>query len=97
MEIVLYVEQKNFEKLKQKLFGDNIVSRANLLTHEASSFGKQGGFYIRVLGDEEECKRALELSKDLSVEVTGEERETVLAKLNEEGERSLEGFGGIFG
>ncbi|MCX8188264.1 MAG: hypothetical protein N3F64_00965 [Nitrososphaeria archaeon] len=97
MEIVLYVEQKNFEKLKQKLFGDNIVSRANLLTHEAQSFGKEGGFYIRVLGDEEECKRALELSKDLGVEVTGEEREMVLKKLYEESERSLEGFGGIFG
>lgn len=96
MEIVLYAEQKNFEKLKQKLFGDNIVSRANLLTHEAQSFGKEG-VYIRVLGDEEECKRALELSKDLGVEVTGEERERILNKLNEESERSLEGFGGIFG
>ncbi|MEM3573975.1 MAG: hypothetical protein QXJ62_07120 [Nitrososphaeria archaeon] len=96
MELVLYVDQKNFEKLKQKLFGDNIVSRANILTHEAQSFGKVG-FYIRILGDEGQCKRALDLSKDLGEEVKGEERDKVLEKLSEEGEKSLEGFGGIFG
>jgi hypothetical protein len=97
MEIVLYVEQKNNEKLKQALFGDDTVSRSNIIVHEAASFGKSGGFYIRVLGDEKQCKKALELSKDLGVEATGEEKEKVLKQLNEESEKSLEGFGGIFG
>jgi len=97
MEVVLYVEQKNNEKLKQTLFGDDIVSRSNIIVHEASSFGKSGGFYIRVLGDKNQCKKALELSKDLGTKVTGKEKEKVLKQLNEESERSLEGFGGIFG
>ena len=97
MEVVFLVEQKNNEKLKQKLFGDNIVSRANIIVHEASSFGKSGGFYIRVLGDEEQCKKAIELSKDIGTEVSGEEKEKVLKQLSEESEKSLEGFGGIFG
>ena len=97
MEIVLYVEQKNNEKLKQSLFGDDIASRSNIIIHEATSFGKSGGVYIRVLGNEKQCKKALELSKDLGTEVTGEEKEKVLKQLNEESEKSLEGFGGIFG
>jgi len=97
MEVILFVEQKNNEKLKQILFKDDIVSRSNIIIHEATSFGKSGGFYIRVLGDEEQCKKALDLSKDLGTEVTGEEKEKVLKQLNEESEKSLEGFGGIFG
>ncbi|MGQ9781397.1 MAG: hypothetical protein ACUVQ8_03980 [Nitrososphaeria archaeon] len=97
MEIVFFVEHKNSEKLKQKLFGDSTVSRANIIVHDSASLGRSGGFYIRVLGDEEQCKIAIELSKDLGVEVQGEEKAKVLRQLNEEGEKSLEGFGGIFG
>jgi len=97
MEVVLYVESKNNEKLKQVLFGDDIVSRANIVFHESGSLGRAGGFYVRVLGDDKQCKKALELSKDLAIEVKDEEREKVLKQLSEESERSLEGFGGIFG
>jgi hypothetical protein len=97
METVFFVEQKNSEKLKQKLYGDNVVSRANIIVHESASLGRDGGFYIRVLGDQEQCKKAVELSKELGAEVVGEEKEKVLSRLSEEGEKSLEGFGGIFG
>ncbi|MEM3404381.1 MAG: hypothetical protein QXJ17_07600 [Nitrososphaeria archaeon] len=97
MEVVVYVESKNNEKLKQILFSDNVVSRANIVVHESGSLGRAGGFYIRVLGDEEQCKRAIELSKDLATEVKDEEKEKVLKQLSEESEKSLEGFSGIFG
>jgi hypothetical protein len=97
MDLVLYVEQQNIEKLKQLLFGDDLVSRANIIVHEASSFGKEGGFFLRILGEKAHCKKALELSKDLATKVTGDEKKSVLNKIKEESERSLEGFGGIFG
>ncbi len=97
MDLVLYVQQQNVEKLKQLLFADDMVSKANIIVHEASSFGKEGGFFVRVLGEKAHCKKALELSKDLATKVTGAEKKSLLNKIKEESEKSLEGFGGIFG
>lgn len=97
MDLVLYVQQQNVEKLKQLLFADDIVSRANIIVHEASSFGKEGGFFLRVLGEKAQCKKALELSKDLATKITGVEKKSFLNKIKEESEKSLEGFSGIFG
>ncbi len=95
MELILYVERGSADKLREILLKDDVVSRANVLFREAKSLGKDG-YYVRVLGSEEQCKKALELAKDLAEEVSGEEREKVLKMLESEDEEMLSGFSGVF-
>ena len=95
MELILYVKGEDSEKLRKILLEDEIVSKANIVFKDAKILGKEG-YYVRVLGSEEQCKKALELSKDLAEEVTGAEREKVISILREEDERMLSGFSGIF-
>ncbi|MCD6591724.1 MAG: hypothetical protein J7K78_01740 [Thaumarchaeota archaeon] len=93
--MILYVERGSADKLREILLKDDVVSRANVLFRDAKSLGKDG-YYVRVLGSEEQCKRALELAKDLAEEVSGEEREKVLKMLESEDEEMLSGFSGVF-
>ena len=95
MEVVLYAKGEAAEKLREILLKDEIVSRANVLFKDAKPLDREG-FYIRILGSEEQCKRALELSKDLAEEVSGEEKEKVLRSLRSEDEEMLSGFSGVF-
>jgi len=95
MELILYVKGEKSEKLRKILLEDAVVSKANVVFKDAKMLGKEG-YYVRVLGSEEQCKKALELSKDLAEEVTGAEREKVISILREEDERMLSGFSGIF-
>jgi len=95
LELILYVERGSADKLREILLKDDVVSRANVLFREAKSLGKDG-YYVRVLGSEEQCKKALELAKDLAEEVSGEEREKVLKMLESEDEEMLSGFSGVF-
>ena len=95
MELILYVEKGSADKLREILLKDDVVSRANVLFRDAKSLGKDG-YYVRVLGSEEQCKKALELAKDLAEEVSGEEREKVLKMLESEDEEMLSGFSGVF-
>lgn len=95
MELILYVERGSADKLREILLKDDVVSRANVLFRDAKSLGKDG-YYVRVLGSEEQCKKALELAKDLAEEVSGEEREKVLKMLESEDEEMLSGFSGVF-
>jgi len=95
LELILYVERGSADKLREILLKDDVVSRANVLFRDAKSLGKDG-YYVRVLGSEEQCKKALELAKDLAEEVSGEEREKVLKMLESEDEEMLSGFSGVF-
>ena len=95
MELILYVERGSADKLREILLKDDVVSRANVLFRDAKSLGKDG-YYVRVLGSEEQCRKALELAKDLAEEVSGEEREKVLKMLESEDEEMLSGFSGVF-
>ena len=95
MEVELYSKGEAAERLREILLKDEVVSRANVLFKDAKPLDREG-FYIRILGSEEQCKRALELSKDLAEEVSGEEKEKVLKCLRSEDEEMLSGFSGIF-
>ncbi len=95
VETVFYVERDKSDKLREILLKDDVVSRANVIFKEAK-FMDKNGFYVRVVGDREQCKRAVELAKELAEEVSGEERERVLEILRKEDENMLSGFSGIF-
>lgn len=90
------VSSENVDKTRDVLLNDDLVSRANVLFRDAKILEKEG-YYIRIIGTEEQCSKALELTRGIAEEVKGEEKEAVLSKLREEGEAALEGFGRIFG
>ncbi|MEM1531839.1 MAG: hypothetical protein QXE40_04735 [Nitrososphaerota archaeon] len=96
LELVLKVSPENVDKARNVLLNDDIVSRANVLFRDAKILGEEG-YYVRIIGTDEQCSRALELVKDIAEEVKGEEMKRVLSKFEEEGEAALEGFGRIFG
>jgi hypothetical protein len=106
MEILLSIEQKNLQRVKDILLKDDVVSRASIVFKEAKGLTGKEGFYCYISGSEEQCKKALEKVKmknektgevtELAKEVGGDEKEEVVGKIKEEENKALEGFGGIF-
>ena len=104
MEIVLQIESKNYQKVKEILSKDDIVSRSSMTFKEASIIEKEG-YYCYISGTDEQCKRALEIIKEkneetgeeveLAKEASTEEKEKVMNKIKEEEDKAIEGFGGI--
>ncbi|MEM5829326.1 MAG: hypothetical protein QXU15_01075 [Candidatus Aenigmatarchaeota archaeon] len=107
MEILLWIEQKNLQKVKDILLKDDVVSRASITFKEAKIMTNKEGYYSYISGTEEQCVRALEIVKlknektgeivELAREVKEEERKEVINKIKEEERKAMEGFGGIFG
>ena len=96
MEIVLHFKSENFAKAKDVLLTDDVVGRASLVFKEGSIIGKDG-YYVYLSGTEEQCKRALELMKELAEEVKDETKTQLINKIKEEEERAITGFGNILG
>ena len=96
MEIVLKFESKDLQKIKDILLKDDSVSRASMTFKDASFIGEKG-YYCSLSGTEEQCKKAVEITKELAKEVIGAEKEKVIAKIKEEENKAIEGMGGIFG
>lgn len=96
METVLQVESKNMSKMKEILNKDDVVSRASITFREGSMIGKDGYFCL-VQGSDEQCKRAVEISKDLAKEADVKDAENLVAKIKEEEESAAAGMGSIFG
>ena len=99
MDVVIHSEGDNYSKLKEKLLLDETVNRASITFKDAKQYGKGSGYLCVVSGDEERCKKALDIATEdeLGTEIDGEEKESVLSKIKEEGDRASEGFGSIFG
>jgi hypothetical protein len=97
MEIVLLTETKNLQKVKELLLKDDLVSRASIIFKDAKVFGGNEGQYCYISGSDEQCKMALELTKDLTKEVKNKEKKNIIDKIKEESEKANEAFGGIFG
>ncbi len=92
---VLFKIKKNLESFKNVLLNDDILSRSSFIIRESTALGEKENFYYCFFsGTEEQCKRALELLKDLA-EV--EKNDEVISKIKEEQDKAAEGFGAIFG
>lgn len=96
MEIVLHFKSENYAKGKDTLLTDDVVDRASLTFKEGSIIGKDG-YYCLLAGTEEQCKRALELVKDLAEEVKDDTKTQLINKIKEEEEKAISGFGDILG
>lgn len=107
METLIQIETKNYQKVKEMLLKDDVVSRASIVFKEAKLYRGKDGYYCYITGLEEQCKKALEIVKqkdqktgnvvELAKEVTGKEKEEFVKKIKDEEERAMEGFGNIFG
>ena len=93
---MLSIETKNFQKAKEILLKDDVVSRASVIFKEAKSMTGKDGYYCFISGLDGQCKRALEITKDLTAEVKDKEKSDVINKIKEEENKAMEGFGGIF-
>ncbi|GBC70988.1 hypothetical protein HRbin02_00763 [Candidatus Calditenuaceae archaeon HR02] len=84
------------QDLERILLSDDTASRANIVLKDAKLLLGREGYYIRIVGTEEQLRRVDELLREKARLVVGEELGQVIAKMREEDERALSGFGGIF-
>lgn len=96
MEVVLHFKSENYAKGKDVLLSDDAVSRASMTFKEGSIVGRKG-YFCYLSGTDEQCKKAVELTKELAEEVTEEEKEQVINKIKKEEDTAIEGFGNILG
>ena len=99
MEIVFKIKKENLQKVKDVLLKDETVSKASIIFKESKSLGLgEDEYFCYISGLEEACNKAKELVKDLAEKVESiEEEEEVIAKIKEEEESAMTGFGNIFG
>ena len=97
MEVVLLIENKNLEKVKEVLLKDDEVSRASITFKDARVLMNKEGYYCYISGTDSQCKKAIELVKGLSKKIENEEEREVIKRIKEEENRANLGFGSIFG
>lgn len=97
MEIVLYLEKRNYKKVRDILLKDPLVSLASITFREAKVLTGKDGYYCIISGIEEYCKKAIEITKELVKEVEKEEKYKVINKIKEEEEAAKSGLGAIIG
>jgi hypothetical protein len=96
MDLVLQMETRNYNKLREKLLRDDITARASMTFKEGKEYGIEG-YVCYASGTEEQMKKMSELSKDLAKEITDKKRDEIIAKIREEESKASEAMGGIFG
>lgn len=96
MEVVLSIETKNYQKVREILLKDPVVSLASIQFKDAKSYGGKDGYYCYISGLENQCKKALELIKDLAKEVKNKEKENVINKIKDEETQATAAFGNLF-
>jgi hypothetical protein len=95
MELLLMIETKNYSKVRECLLKDDIVSRTSLIFKDAKMFGGEG-YLCYVSGTDDQCKKVLELTKDLAKEIKDRKKEEIINKIKEEEDKANIAFGGIF-
>ncbi len=97
MLLVLYLG-KDGRKAEEILKKDDLCSRQSIALRDARTLGiDKEGYFLFFQGNEEACKRANELVKDFVKDVEEEVLEKARKIYEEESEKALQGFGGIFG
>lgn len=93
---LFFVERSNYQKAKNLVEVDDILSRQSFSFKEASSLGSdRDGFFLKISGTEESIKKAKEVLKDLAEIV--EDKEQILKTIEEQENQADEGFGSLFG
>ena len=108
METVIKIVTEKYQKVKDMLLKDDLVSRASITFKEAKVIDEsKEGYYCYISGTDEQCKKVLEIIKRknpktgeefiYAEEVTGKEKGKVITAVKEETDKASEAFGSIFG
>jgi len=98
MKAVFFIPTENFPKVKNAIYGDDLVSRQTINFRESRALGfEKDGYYLEIDGSGEAIKRTKEILGDMGKEVDEKEKEKILKKISEQEESAAEGFGSIFG
>ena len=93
---VWLITSENKSKAETAVKQDDLVSRASIMIKAPSSLDiKEDGYFLIIEGSEEAIKKAEELLKDLGKKY--ENKEKVLAIVEEQENKATEGFGKILG
>lgn len=93
---VFLVSSENKSKAEDALRKDDLVSRQSIAVRSAPHLDiKEDGYFIIVDGSEEAIKKAHELLDQLAKKY--EHKNKVIAKLKEQEDKAIEGFGNILG
>jgi Glu-tRNA(Gln) amidotransferase subunit E-like FAD-binding protein len=98
MKWICFVSKENAKKVEEILKKDDICSRQSITVKDSEALGvEKEGCFVMICGEEESIERAKELIKDLTEEIEEEVLEEAKKKIEEEEEKAISGFGGIFG
>ncbi|UCD03377.1 MAG: hypothetical protein JSV63_01955 [Candidatus Aenigmatarchaeota archaeon] len=98
MKAVFFIQKDKYGGAKNKLYGDELVSRGSITVRDNAAIGKkEEGYYVQIDGDKDALKKARELLKDAGHELKGKDAEEVSAAIEGQESSAAEGFGAIFG
>jgi len=97
LEAIYHAGSEKANEIKEMLLKDEVASKASIILKDARILTGEEGSYVWIVGTEEQLRRVSELVGEDARLLEGEEYENVLRKLKEEAERTLAGFGGLFG
>ncbi len=99
---VLYFSSEGYGKLKRKLdensFEPDSFAKLGYILRDSAQFGLEKGYILYFDVPDEVLTSLLDKLKDIEgfKEIEGEEKQKVIAKINEEEESAASGFGNIF-
>ncbi|MBN2203381.1 MAG: hypothetical protein JW700_04325 [Candidatus Aenigmarchaeota archaeon] len=99
MDWILFVKKENVSKAEHAVKDDlSEASRQSIIIKDAKALDidKDGSFFL-IGGSEEGVNSVKKVLQEFSEDIDQAELDKALAKIKEEEDKALEGFGGIFG
>ncbi|MCD6591203.1 MAG: hypothetical protein J7K72_04500 [Candidatus Aenigmarchaeota archaeon] len=98
MRTVFFISSDNYQKARNMVYGDDIISRQTINFRECRTLGfDKDGYYLEINGSEEAVKKLKELLGSLCKELDNNEKNEVLKKIDEQEKNAEAGFGALFG
>ncbi|MCD6496102.1 MAG: hypothetical protein J7K54_02420 [Candidatus Aenigmarchaeota archaeon] len=98
MKAVFFVEKEKYGSAKNRLYGDELVSRQSITIRDNSSVEKEKeGYYMLLDGEDEAIKKAREILKDSAKELKDKEAKDIIGIIEKQESSAADGFGAIFG
>lgn len=96
MDLVFLIPGDAKSRAEEALRKDDVVSRQSISVKQSSALGfKEDGFFIVISGSGEAVRKAAELLAPFGKPF--EQKDAVLAKIKEDEDKAIEGFGNILG
>jgi hypothetical protein len=98
MKAVFFLGKDKYVGAKNKLYGDELVSKQSITVRDNAAIGKdKEGYYVLLDGDDKAIKKARELLREAGKELKGKDAEEVINAIEGQESSAAEGFGAIFG